>query len=348
VSVSEAYLRSVVRARGGPRRGQAGRLPRGLLFELRRQGFLPSDHFVQRLLERSRALGVRFDPRPFRSEFLRARHFRQTRPGYKTRIALVRGIPIVYRLGGPAGDTIVLVTIWDGPLPPIEAIRPPQLARMREAESARIRRFTCSDADRRAVEGVVGRAVSAAAARGAVLAAAENAAAWAIAAADTLDRRPRSAATRRLFREAFGTTPGFVPSWRPARARWADRGALTAIRLRDAAQILRGGSIDYYCWGRPAYCPECTDSPPNYYACSSWGRRYGICLGRDFWLDFRNGRRVSMGATLLHEAIHIYFGRLIEHQERERYGNVNCYVRFALRAAGRPLPPRIVTRCRAA
>jgi hypothetical protein len=54
---------------------------------------------------------------------------------------------------------------------------------------------------------------------------------------------------------------------------------------------------------------------------------------------------VSMAATLLHEALHLYFGHLIEHQERERYGNVNCYVRFALRSAGRPLPPRIRTRC---
>ena len=77
-------------------RGQAGRNPAQRFARmLRRQGFLPKNHFVDRFLQRVLATGRRFDPRTFRSEFFRATHFKQTRPGYRTRIAVVRprGVP---------------------------------------------------------------------------------------------------------------------------------------------------------------------------------------------------------------------------------------------------------------
>jgi hypothetical protein len=212
-------------------------------------------------------------------------------------------------------------------------------------ETARVAHFNCTAADRAQIQALLGTSVNVAALRNAVRSAATNAAMWGRRSAAALDRTPRSSTVRGHFRQAFGTTPEFVPRWRPSNARWRDRGALTAIRLRNAATILQGGSIRYFCWGRPEYCNECTSSPPTYYACSSWGHHYVICLGEEFLRDWRAGRRVSMGSTLLHEALHIYFGNLIEHQERERYGNVNCYVRFALRANGQPLPTRIASRC---
>jgi len=81
---------------------------------LRSQGFLPRMHFIDRIAERGLGGGIRFDPRTFRSEFFRAAHYRQTRPGYKLRIAVVRGVPILYRAGGRSGKQIVLA----GALPP--------------------------------------------------------------------------------------------------------------------------------------------------------------------------------------------------------------------------------------
>ena len=68
------------------------------------QGFLPRRHFIDRIAERALGGGVRFDPRTFRTEFHRAAHYRQTRPGYTTRIAVVRGVPILYRIGGRVGN----------------------------------------------------------------------------------------------------------------------------------------------------------------------------------------------------------------------------------------------------
>ncbi len=116
-------------------RGQARRDPSGqraLRFAaaLRRQGFLPTGHFVQRFLQRMN--NVRFDPRQFRSEFYRGQHYRQTRPGFNTRLTLVRGVPIVYRVSGEQGNRIVLITVWDGDLPPTAPVAAPA---QRESES---------------------------------------------------------------------------------------------------------------------------------------------------------------------------------------------------------------------
>jgi hypothetical protein len=119
--------------------------------------------------------------------------------------------------------------------------------------------------------------------RQAVETAAGNAVSWLWNAGAALRTSPRAARTRNLFCEAFGTTPEFVPAWRPANAKWIDRGDLVAIRLYDAAKILDGWWIHYYCWGDPRHCLECTRQPPTYFACSSFKGRYVICLGQAFW-----------------------------------------------------------------
>jgi hypothetical protein len=116
------------------RRGQAGRNPaQRFAAILKREGFLPSSHFVERFLQRILSQGARFDPRTFRQEFLRAKHYRQTRPGYNTRFAVVRGIPIVYRPGGENANRIVLVTVLahGTKLPPVT---PASAPRQRESE----------------------------------------------------------------------------------------------------------------------------------------------------------------------------------------------------------------------
>jgi hypothetical protein len=84
-------------------------------------------HFAQRWLERVRGAGLRPDPRTFRADFRAARHFRQTRAGYNTRLAVVHGIPIVYRPGGEAGNRVVLVTAYPPgqALPPVVPASPP-------------------------------------------------------------------------------------------------------------------------------------------------------------------------------------------------------------------------------
>ncbi len=95
---------------------------------IRKQGFLPKKHFVDRIAQRGIGQGTRFDPRTFRTEFFRAQHYQQTRPGYNMRIAIVRGIPVLYRMGGPRGSTVVLAgALPEGALPPAERISaPPQ------------------------------------------------------------------------------------------------------------------------------------------------------------------------------------------------------------------------------
>lgn len=210
--------------------------------------------------------------------------------------------------------------------------------------SRRVRHFTCSNAERSQIENLLQMSVSTETLRSEVNTLAGTAVSWALSAARALERSPRSNQTKQLFREAFGTSPEFVPSWRLPSYSWKDRGGLVAIRLRSAAKILDEGWIRYFCWGSPAHCPECTGDPSTYYACSSW-KRYIICLGEDFWKDWQNRRTVSMISTLLHECFHIYYGHLIGHGERGRYSDANCYVRFVLRFNGQPVPPRIASRC---
>jgi hypothetical protein len=116
-------------------RGQAGRSPaKGLRGNLRRQGFLATRHFLQRWLQRAHSQGIRFDPRTFGADFRRSPHFRQTREGYNTRIALMKGMPVIYRMGGRRGKNPVLVGLLPQDTLPKEvaSVSPPRLF---EAES---------------------------------------------------------------------------------------------------------------------------------------------------------------------------------------------------------------------
>jgi hypothetical protein len=98
-------------------------------------GFLPTQHFIQRICKRVIGERLGLNPKTFRSDFFSARHFRQTRIGKSgVSIAVVRGIPIFYRVGGWQGNRIVLITAYepDYPLPSVTPIAAPQ---MREAET---------------------------------------------------------------------------------------------------------------------------------------------------------------------------------------------------------------------
>src|SRR5262245_24699242 len=124
----------------------------------------------------------------------------------------------------------------------------------------RVGSFTCSDADRTQVEGVVQMSVPVATLRAAVESAASRAVSLATRGATALDQAHRTAAIRTVFCEAFGVMPEFVPPWRATLrgvVRWKDLGELVAIRLRDVAKILDGGCIKYGCWITTALCPDC-------------------------------------------------------------------------------------------
>ena len=78
---------------------------------LQRQGFLPSHEFIVRFIERLRACNLKFDPRAFRCEFYNARHYRQTGSRFKPRIALIRGIAVLYRPGGADDRRVELLGV---------------------------------------------------------------------------------------------------------------------------------------------------------------------------------------------------------------------------------------------
>jgi hypothetical protein len=101
---------------------------------LRRHGFIPRVHILERWLERARPFGFRLDPATFRRQFQEARHYRQTRPGYHSRIAVIAGMPVLYRMGGPRGRHVVLRRVLAGMLP-VAPAQAPLLAPAREAES---------------------------------------------------------------------------------------------------------------------------------------------------------------------------------------------------------------------
>jgi len=123
----ELALEDAGEAMSSPLRGQAGRFPaRRLQSRLRQQGFLVTRHFLDRFRERAQAQGIGFDPGRFGKDFRAAAHFRQTRPGYNTRIAQLYGLPIVYRMGGPRGLHPVLVSLLpQDQMPPVVPIAPP-------------------------------------------------------------------------------------------------------------------------------------------------------------------------------------------------------------------------------
>jgi len=117
--------------------------------------------------------------------------------------------------------------------------------------------------------------------------------------------------------------------------KWTDLGELVAIRLRQAASILDGGCIRYYCWGG-AQCPACKVLSPltDYTACSQG--TYDVCLGYWFWNDWKNLNLASNDLTVLHECLHIYFKDIRDDfkdiitkaSPTRPLGNAHCYIRF--------------------
>src|SRR2546430_15154730 len=204
----------------------------------------------------------------------------------------------------------------------------------------RVGNFTCTDPEVATIRAFLGQpTITGPWLRAAVEDAAGRAVSLARHAADALDRSRRTPTTRQIFCEAFGVAPEFVPPWRFSKVRdiyawaggsiWRDIGELIAIRLRDAAKILDGGCIHYFCWATADRCPESSTPPTDKLASSSYRGVYRICLGGQFYQLWLSGDRITPATTLLHEALHIYFGTTITHKGRS--GNAHCYTRFAVR-----------------
>src|SRR2546423_7825174 len=76
---------------------------------LRMQGFVPSQEFVTRFTQRLQDSCLRFAPHTFHNEFFRARHYRQIGSRFKPRIAMIKGIPVLYRPDGSGEKRIMLL-----------------------------------------------------------------------------------------------------------------------------------------------------------------------------------------------------------------------------------------------
>lgn len=223
--------------------------------------------------------------------------------------------------------------------------RPSRRITQQLGQTPTLRHFTCPAADHKEIEDALRMSIMQSAPREALDSALRMVVPWLHNAASKLMVSPRDPGVQTTFHRAFGTTPEFVPTWRKPGDKWVDRGHLVALRLLGVARILTGGSIRYFCWGRPGYCPECTKQPPAYFACSSFRQRYVICLGSDFWQNWNQRNTPDNAITLLHEGLHIYFGRLISHQENGPYGNAFCYERYVLEMNGQNVPAFLNTVC---
>jgi len=122
-----------------------------------------------------------------------------------------------------------------------------------------IRKLVCTDADLEAIGAEMGKG------RGLVIREvrieiedAVRRAVVLIERAESQLKKPRATgqagdAMRERFRDAFGTAPEFVPTWRPAGQTW-DVGGVVRERLRCAAKIMSEGDIEFVAWG-PGSCP---------------------------------------------------------------------------------------------
>jgi hypothetical protein len=218
--------------------------------------------------------------------------------------------------------------------------------------------FTCMPIEQALVATTLGKAFPVAALREVVNSSAARAVMLAGTAASSLDIANRTAASRMAFCSSFGVLPDFVPAWRatlPGRMNWRDLGELIAIRLRKAAGILNGGCIRYFCWGNRVYCPDCTDPPQKYVACSSWKGRYGICIGPSFWKRWLARNETSNDLTLLHECLHIVFQRFVGDKFYDKQqtvlnrpiANAYCYTKFVACINRLPVPKWMLQRCSA-
>lgn len=206
----------------------------------------------------------------------------------------------------------------------------------------------CDTEDLAAIAVAIGSVVTRTDACDAIKAASRLAVKWLLTAATALKHpRPKGVAgelMRLKFKEAFGTSPEFVPTWRPAGEKW-DRGDIVRARLLCAAKILAKGSIAFYCWG-PRSCPFTIAAD---WRSSTWAivRRpqYRICLGERFWRAWKDGHKNDLAASLFHEALHIYFDTVRDTDERGAYGLAACYERFVLLSNGIPLSDYVKRVC---
>jgi hypothetical protein len=210
-----------------------------------------------------------------------------------------------------------------------------------------VRHLHCTRADLAEISRVVRRPMTAGDVRTVINTAATEAVRQLMNAATPLTNpRPSGAQgvmLRQHFVDAFGVQPEFVPTWRPAGQTW-DRGAVVRERLRCAARILSNGSIRYRCWG-PLSCRDFTRPwSPDHFARVHTGR-LRICFGEAFWAAFRDGQTKELAATILHEALHIYFGTIRDTRERGTFGFAACYERYVQLMNRQPLSQYVKENC---
>jgi hypothetical protein len=212
-----------------------------------------------------------------------------------------------------------------------------------------IRRLICTDADLEAIGAEMGKG------RGLVIREVRTALEEAVRRAMVLIERaesqlkkPRATmqagdAMRERFRDAFGTTPEFIPAWRPAGQTW-DVGGVVRERLRCASRIMSRGDIEFVAWG-PGSCPFAFDWATRPWAVVQGGRRR-ICLGQTFWNAAGRVDTEGMATTLLHECLHIYFHTMHHHGlERWAFNTPTCYERYVLLCSGIPIPADVDVPC---
>jgi hypothetical protein len=210
-----------------------------------------------------------------------------------------------------------------------------------------IRKLICTDADMNAIGAEMGKG------RGLVIREvrteiedAVRRAVVLIERAESQLKKPRATgqagdAMRERFRDAFGTSPEFIPTWRPAGQTW-DMGGVVRERLRCAAKIMSEGDIEFVAWG-PGSCPF-----------GNWARRpwavvqagrYRICLGQTFWEAAGRADSEGLATTILHECLHIYFDTIRHRLEKWAYNTATCYERYVLLCNGIPIPPDVDEPC---
>jgi hypothetical protein len=102
-----------------------------------KQGFAVMPQFVLGFLEGLRAHGRRLPPHRFRRAFYQARHYRQTQPGFNTRLADIAGLVVLYRLGRANEPGVVLLGVLPAGVTAVGIpISPPATESQFEAESS--------------------------------------------------------------------------------------------------------------------------------------------------------------------------------------------------------------------
>jgi hypothetical protein len=130
------------------------------------------------------------------------------------------------------------------------------------------------------------------------------------------------------------------------RSIWTGSGARTVLtlirRFRGARQILADGWMKYTCVGGASFplgnCGRLSCGDGDFaWTCPGHSR---IVLCRSFWDDDPDGQ----AGTLLHEAVHIYFG-FIGDQEQGNFTNAHCYEQFVLDMNWLDVPVALVGSC---